>query len=471
MNIARSSIQIFGARAVGTLISLVGITFFARKLGSYQMGVFFLFQAILGMIAIPADFGVRRGLTKRISEGESPNSVLSTAVLLKVLLLLPFIAGIILLQNPINDYLGADLALYLLLALVLQESTKLTMQVLKGELRVGEIAAPTLLRKVVYVGVGATLVLMGFEVRGLLYGLYAGLLAMLVLGAWKCSTTFGVPSFVHARSLFNYSKYSFISSVGGYFYSWMDVAIIGFFLTQSEVGVYEIAWRVTVVVMLFSNSIATTIFPQVSQWNAEGATERIESMLPKAIAPALFVAIPAFLGVVLFSREILGIVFGREYSAGWLILIILMGEKVVQSVHIILGRSLQGIDRPDLAAKAGIIAILLNLILNIVLIITHGIVGAAIATSISFIVNSVLHASYLSKFVSIRIPYSQIGGCTAASFGMAIVLYAIKSVVSVSTLPRLLLIILVGVMIYSGFVLAIPPSRGMLLSNVRRVIG
>ena len=470
MNLARSSIRVFVASTASSLVVFLGITFFARELGSHQMGVFFLFQALLGMLAIPADFGIGSGVTKRISEGESAGSVVSTAILLKILLLLPFLVGILSFRAPINEYLGAELAHYLVLGLVLQESAKLTIQVLKGELRVGETAGPTFSRKIVYVAVGAVLVVMGSGVQGIIYGLLAGFVTMLVWGAWKSSTSLSSPSLEHARSLFDYSKYAFISSVGGYFYSWMDVAIIGFFLTQSEVGVYEIAWRVTAVIMLFSTSIATTIFPQVSQWNADDATERIEAMLSEAIAPALFVAIPGFLGVILFSREILGFVFGPEYTAAWLVLIILMGEKVVQSVHIILGRSLQGIDRPDLAAKAGLVAMALNLVLNVVLVLEYGIVGAAIATAVSFVVNSLLHAYYLSKFISIRIPYARIGGCTAASLGMALVLYVVASVVAISSFPRLMLIILLGVVIYSGFVLVIPASRGVILNNIRRVV-
>ncbi|SEP14541.1 Membrane protein involved in the export of O-antigen and teichoic acid [Halorientalis persicus] len=471
MNLARSSIRVFAARAASSLIAFLGITFFARELGSHQMGVFFLFQAMLGMIAIPADFGINSGVTKRLSEGESPGSVLSTAILLKCLLLLPFVAGIVVFRSLINDYLGADLALLLVVALVLQESAKLTIQVLEGELRVGETAGPVFARKLVYVGVGAVFVFRGADVRGIIFGLLAGLVVMLAWGARKSSTALGLPSIRYARSLFDYSKYAVVSSIGGYFYSWMDVAIIGLFLTQSDVGVYEIAWRVTTVVMLFSSSIATTIFPQVSQWDAGDATERIESLLSEAISPALFVAIPAFFGVVILSKEILGLVFGAEYTAGWLVLIILMGEKVIQSVHIILGRSLQGINRPDLAAKAGVISMVLNFALNVVLVFEYGLIGAAVATVLSFIVNSILHAYYLSMFVSIRIPYMRIGGCVAASFAMAIFLYIVESTVLISSLPILLLIIGLGMVVYAGFALIIPPSRGVFLDIFRRAVG
>jgi O-antigen/teichoic acid export membrane protein len=222
--------------------------------------------------------------------------------------------------------------------------------------------------------------------------------------------------------------------------------------------------------MLFSGSIATTIFPQVSQWDAKDATKRIESLLPNAIAPALFIAIPAFFGVVLFSREILGLVFGDEYTAASLVLIILMGEKVIQSVHTVLGRSLQAINHPDLAAKAGVISMALNLVLNVVLVLKYGIAGAAVATFFSFIVNSIFHAYYLSQFVSFQIPYIQIGGCVAASFGMVLVLYIVKSVIQISSLPILLLTIGLGIAVYIGFAVIIPPSRGVILDNMRRAV-
>jgi O-antigen/teichoic acid export membrane protein len=470
MNLARTSIKIFAARAVSSLIGFLGIAFFARELGSHQMGILFLFQAFLGIIAIPANLGISDSVTKRLSEGDSPGSIFATAVLLKGLLLLPFGAGILVFQEKINSYLGAELALLLLLALILREFARLIEQVLKGELRVGETAGPLLSQKLIYVFIGAILVLAGNGVRGIIYGLLAGYTVMLVWGLWMSSTAIGSPSLRHAYSLFNYSKYAFVSSVSGQFYNWMDVAIIGLFLTQSDVGIYEIAWRVTAVVLLSSSSIATTIFPQVSQWDAEGATERIESLLSEAIPPALFVAIPAFFGVVLFSKEILGFVFGVEYAVGSLVLIALIGEKVIRSVHLVLGRSLQGIDRPDLAAKASIISIVANLFLNVILVLEFGIVGAAVATTISSIINSILHAHYLSRFVSIRIPYIRIGGCVAASFSMAVVLKTIESAILISSLPMLLLIIGLGVAVYAGFALVIPPSRVVILDNIQRVV-
>lgn len=459
MNLARSSLKVFTANAAGTVIGFLGITFFARELGPHQLGVFFLFQALLGMIGIPADFGIGGAVNKRISEGKPAEGIISTALLLKLVPLTPIIVGILLFRGPINTYLGAELAKFLALAIILQTFAGLAIEVLRGELRVGETALPSLSRQVVYVGLSATLIVLGFGTLGLIYGLLAGITVMLSWGIYKSSVKIGRPSLAHARSLFDYSKHAFISSVGGYLYNWLDIAVIGFFLTQSHVGTYEIAWRVTGVVIIFSNAIASTVFPQVSQWAADDASERIEEIITEALTPSLMFVIPAFFGTMIFSREILGLVFGQEYASAWLVLILLMGDKVFQAIQVIVGRSLQAINCPDLAARAAWISLVTNVILNVILVWQFGIIGAAVGTVAASFLNNFLHIFYLSRFISLQFPWYEVGWCLLSSIGMVLCLLVIKSWIAVRTLPTLIGLVVIGIAVYLALVLISPSIR------------
>lgn len=470
MNIARSSLKLFVANVTGAGVQFLGITLFARELGASQMGVFFLFQALLGMIAIPADFGVRGAVEKRISEGGASGAYLSSAIVLKSVPITVIIGGILLLQPFINNYVGARVATPLAGAIILQEMAKLAVVVLKGELRVGETAVLNVTRHVTWTGGGLLLVNYGLEAEAMIYSLLAGLGIMMVWGWYKTSVSLGKPSVNHARSLFDYSKYSVVSSIGGYFYSWMDVAIIGLFLTQADVGAYEVAWRVTAITMLFSNAIAATVFPQISQWDAENETNRIKSVIRNSITPSLLLTIPAFFGVLVLSRNILGLIFGPEFTAASIVLIILMGEKVLQSVHVILGRSLQAINQPDLAAVATTVSVLVNLILNIILIYLFGIVGAAVATTISFAINTLLHGYYLSKSVKIDFPHSEIVWSILSSVGMAVVLFGLQMVFIINTLPNLIIMIILGAGLYLGLLLSFRPLRMKIVGQSMRLI-
>lgn len=471
MNLARSSLKLFVARISSAGIQFLGITYFAREIGAASMGVFFLFEALLGMLAIPANFGLRGAVEKRISEGEDQGTFLSSAITLKIAPIIAIILAILLLQPVINEYLGAEIAVLLAAALALQEAAQLSLSVLKGELRVGETAILQAARQVTWVGVGVVLVTQGFGAVGLVYGLLAGLGVILVWGWYKVSVTPSRPTREHTRSLFDYGKYNVVSSIGGYFYNWMDVAIIGLFLTQAHVGAYEIAWRITTVVILLSRSIATAIFPQISEWSAAGAREQIEGLLPEVLTPSLILVIPAFFGTVLYSRSILGLVFGPEYTIAWLALIVLMFDQITEAGQVVLGRSLQAVNRPDLAARATVVGVILNLVLNIILVMRFGITGAAVATMVASLISGlIMHAFYLSRVISIKIPYRELGGSLLSAIIMTLILLVTKEFVAVNSIVKLVLVVLIGVSTYGVSLLAFPSLRTKMIAHSNRLL-
>jgi len=431
------------------------------------MGVYFLFEALLGIFSIFADFGLRGAVEKRISEGSVAENILGSAIALKILPMSIVIGGILLFKPVINGYIGDNVAGLLALALVAQEAAQLAVFVLKGELRVGETAVLKIVRQGTWFTVAVVLVSYGFEATGLIWGVIGGLGAMAIWGWFKSSITPGVPTKEHAWSLIDYGKYNVVSSLGGYFYSWMDVAIIGLFLTQSSVGAYESAWRISMVVMLLSRSIATTVFPQMSYWDAEQATEKVEKLVKEVTLPSMVLVIPSFFGTIVFSREILRLLYGPEFTIAWLVLIVLMGEKMFQSIHVILGRALKGINQPKLAAYATVTAVVANLALNLVLIHILGIVGAAIATAISFLINTLIHGYYLSRYIDIQLPIREIGWCIVASTTMALFLAALKNYIRINGLPHLMFVITLGAFIYALIVMMNPTMRRK-IHHVRR---
>jgi len=469
MNIVRSGVKLFIANGANAAITFLGIAFFAKQLPPGELGVFFLFQALLGVLMIPADFGLRGAAEKRISEGDEPGKMLTTAFLLKTPPLLVIIGAVVVFDGVVNNYIGERVASLLVIAIVGHELYQFGVQIVSAELRVGETAVLRLTHKIVWVVTGYGLLQYGFGVTGLIYGLILGYTIPFLWALYKRSTPFRRPAMEHAYSLTAYSKYNFLSAVSGYFYNWMDILIIGLFLTSAHVGAYEVAWRVTAVVTIGSTAIAHTIFPQISRWDAEEAIIRIEQLIPQAVTPSLIIAVPAFFGTLLFSREILTLVFDAEYSIAWLVLIILMAEKILLAIHVITGRSLKATDHPELAARAAVIAIVINLILNLVLVWQYGIIGAAVATVISFGINTLLCIRYLSRYLTIRIPWNEVVRVLAASLGMMLVLFGVDAVIEVDTLIRLVVVIGFGIVVYSGFVLLSSLLRTKVFNSIQLV--
>lgn len=469
MDLGRSSVKLFLMQGGRSILLFLAVVYFARQLGASELGSLFLFQALLGLLTIPADLGVRGALEKRLSEGRDRDRLLGSALTLKLGLLGVVSIPIFLARSYVNQYIGSDLVLILILTLITFELSDFFVQALRGELRVGETAIIKLAVRFLWVGIGVVLVALGYGVTGIAVGYAVSGAITATWGYWRCDTGIGRPSLEQARSLIAYAKFHAISSTGGRIYQWMDIAIIGFFLSQEHVSAYEVSWQVTLLVLLVSKSIGWSIFPQVSQWEADGELDKIEWTISKAISFALFFSLPALIGGTLFASEILRYLFGSEYVFGAVVLAILLVEKVFQSFDDIIESALRGLDRPDLAAITTVITVGINLVLNPLLVVTVGFAGAAIATMLVGVISVSLHTHYLSRLVSIEFPFRVASWYVVSSVVMGGILAIVKSTVPITDAPTLFAVIGIGAVIYGALTVSIPTVRNDVIVPAIRV--
>lgn len=463
MNVSRASVRVFLGRVGMTLLSFVALAYFARELGSAGMGVFFLFQALLTMLATGTDAGLATAVEKRISGGKDAGTVLSTGGAL--ILGLVAVVGVVLLaaRGAVNDYVGAEIAALLAIGLALRQVMRLLYAGIRGDLRVGEIADLQVTTTVVQFGLAAALVAAGVGPLALVIGVLAGTTAGAGLAAWKLRPALALPGAGQARSLLGYAKYNIVPSVGLQVHNWMDVLVIGWFLGQSAVGVYEIAWRVAGVTTLLAGAIGTSLLPQASAW--EEADERVGRLVSAAFVPALVLIVPAAFGATVLAPDILSVIFGAEFATAGAgaVLVVLVAGKAPEAIQIVVGKTLLGLDRPDLVARATVATLLLNLVGNVALVPRFGLLGGAAATTLSFTVGMYLRARYLGERVPLQFPARKVGWCAVASGAMAAVVWAVRSAVPPRNVPQLFALVGLGALVYAGGVVVYPPLRRELL--------
>lgn len=471
MDIAKTSFKLFNVEILITLLSTVGVVIFARYLTPGELGVFFLFQALVSILLDVGNFGLGTAVEKRISEGQRAGEIFATALTIQLAVFAVISLGILFFRGRINAFIGGDFALYLIVTVAAAVLNSLLLAVLRGELRVESTATLPLLNQVVWVGFGAGLLWIGFGVEALVYSFLTGQVIMLLEGIRRVSTSIDYPTRQSARSLLTYAKYTFVGGMSYQAYSWMDVLVIGWLVSQAAVGAYEIAWRVAGIVMMLSSAIAMTILPQVSAWDAEAATDRIEQLFYDSLTPSLLLIIPAIFGIAALSREILGVVFGPEYTVAWIVLIILTTGKIAEGIQKITGGCLHGLNRPDLVAQATVVAGILNIILNIVLVSQFGFVGAAVATVVAYAIGTSMRLNYLSTLIDVRIPYHEIGWCTLSAAAMGFVVFQVQAVLAIDTASGLLIAVLIGVVVYGVLVLVSSRLRYRAIQTARELIG
>jgi O-antigen/teichoic acid export membrane protein len=422
MDIVKASTKLFVSRIGGSLVTFLGVVFFARELGTAKLGSFFLFQTLLIAVAVITDFGIKNAMIKRMSEGNNPAEFLGGTLLLKLPLVFVASIGLVAFANPIRSYVGFDATWYLMAGIALREGAFVTMKALEGELRVAEATGIEFIGKVAWVAVGVMLLRSGFGVQGLVYALFVRFSLMLALGSVRLRIWPKLPRYKQVQSLFNYAKYNMVTYISGYFYNWADTLVLGLFLGSAAVGAYEVAWRVSRIFMMLGSAIATALFPQISLWHSNQEMERISRAMSRAIVPAVFFIVPGLVGAIIVGPSLLKLVYGPEYVIASIALVVLVADSITNSVHSVLKHSLNAIDRPDLSAKSALVAMASNLVLNLILVWQIGLVGAAVATLFASLVNMLLHYLFLSRRFDLCLAYRDITWCVVSATVMGIVL-------------------------------------------------
>jgi O-antigen/teichoic acid export membrane protein len=245
---------------------------------------------------------------------------------------------------------------------------------------------------------------------------------------------------------------------------------MGVFLTSAAVGAYEISWRILTPIFVLTTAVSLTIFPQISAWDANQETDRIERLFPRALTPSLILVVPAFFGAMLLSPEILGLLFGEGFEAAALALPILIAGLIPRAVREITGKTLLGINRPQFVNRAAVVDIAINITLNIILIWQIGLIGAAIATTLSYTIGAGLRWYYLDRYLTLVIPYRKMGWCVISSIGMAITVFTIQQIIIIDSVLRLVGVIGTGVVVYGCLIVLYEPLRNTIFKHTNQLI-
>ncbi|WP_207589849.1 polysaccharide biosynthesis C-terminal domain-containing protein [Halomontanus rarus] len=459
MNLTNASAKLFLSSILATFVSTLGIIYFSKRIGAAGLGLYFIYVTLVSLSYFISDLGINKSVEKRISQGEPRAETIGSAVLIKGLLLLCSSIGLFLIDDHVNSYAGGPITRLLILGIIVQQFDSLIQSILRSDHRVGETADLQVIRQLVWITVGVLLIADGWGALGVIVASLCGNLAAIAIGLLKLDRSIAFPSLAQIRSLFSFSKYAFISQTSGKLYNWIDIFILGFFVSNALIGAYEGAWQISGIALLISRSISTALFPEVSSWSSEESAKRIANLLSRYITPVVFLTIPAVFGSFLLGEALLVAVYTPEFGVAAFVLIIFMVEKVIHSVHLLFGQIIQGMNRPEVTAKASVISIIINILGNILLIPAYGIEGAAIATSASHIINTTLLYLYVKKVWAVKIPVKEIVWCIVASVLMSISIYIGLDLNSIRSMPEVFVAIAFGAIVYLVISLGYRPLR------------
>lgn len=191
-------------------------------------------------------------------------------------------------------------------------------------------------------------------------------------------------SFKLVKKLMLFASLIYIGSIAQFLNYKIDYWFINYFTGSKELGIYSLSAGLVQIVWLLPQSMSTVIFPNIAQ-DQKNQKERIVQLSKFSF----FIMILGAIFSYFFAADILPLLYGAEFIESARIFNILLIGAVPFCVGIILSGYFLGVGMPNITFRASFIGLFMTIVLDILLIKDYGIEGAAVASSISYLVSSI----------------------------------------------------------------------------------
>ncbi len=414
MSHSRSALRNFAVRLSQAAVALVTSIVVTRALGVADKGAFALLMLApllgarltsLGTEAALVVRGSRVSLARRIAHGVAI-VLLCGAVGMAAVLGLEF-AGIL----PGRELAGSAL----LFAAALMLPLNLTIYVLNGLLRgAGLLRAydrGLLVGPVVQLpAVVALLCGLGWGIKG---AFLASLLATaatvsyLLFCVWqmiRAETGTGSGRFLELPRLqpdmLRFGLQEHAGNLAQHLNLRLDLLLVGVFLGPLATGIYTVAIALAEIVWFVPDAVGTVLLPRIARGDPGSARAAAASACRISLAAATPVA--CIIGAA--GSLLIRILYGSAFLPAWLPLLGLLPGTLLLTVSKVLSKYLSGVGRPALAARASGYSLIATILLDLLCIPLWGLIGAAIATTLSYGVHAAVCTQAFRRLTGAPLP-------------------------------------------------------------------
>jgi O-antigen/teichoic acid export membrane protein len=181
----------------------------------------------------------------------------------------------------------------------------------------------------------------------------------------------------------------------------VDILLLGKLYNKSEVGVYNIAIRISELIGFVLSVINIVIAPSISELYTRGERAQLQTLITRSAMLVLIATVPIFLFIIL-CRKYLLLFFGAQFLDGQTALWILCVGQFINVLFGSVGTLLLMSGNQKYSIISLVASVILNVLVNIFLTPHYGIIGTAIATAISICVWNMVMYFFVRKRLNIR---------------------------------------------------------------------
>ncbi|WP_010270030.1 oligosaccharide flippase family protein [Paenibacillus senegalensis] len=180
----------------------------------------------------------------------------------------------------------------------------------------------------------------------------------------------------------------------------VDIVILEYFTNISEVGIYSVGTNLSELIWQLPAAVGLILFSRSA--NSDSAQAAVESTarLIRMVIPFLIVFGLFFW---LLAPLLIGLLYGADFAASGIVIRYLLPGILVMVIFKLIHSDLSGRGAPLVSLNVSLIALAVNLVLNLLLIPRMGAIGSAIASSVSYSIAGLSFVWIYARRESIRV--------------------------------------------------------------------
>ncbi len=408
--IAKGTLLVFVSLVFGKLFSYL-FTLFVARIGTREYGVLSISFAIMEFLLLLSLLGLQEGAERFVAyyngkkNKERIRGVIFDTALISFSLSIIFTVVLFSFSPQISFLFNEPLLIPVLRIVVLSLPFLVLMKVFSRSL-FGLKKAPISSFVSEFVWHGVKFVFAIAFVFFFSYGVFGAAIAyllsvfvsalVLMYFLFKNSNIFKKKTHFFGR-IFSYSFPLLLFGILNIIIGKIDVLMIGHFISSEATGIYNAALPTAALINLFPMALMSMFFPLITErFSKNKSISGIYKVVSKWILLFIF---PLTLIFVLFSSQILSIMFGNEYVGGAISLSVLAAGFFLYNMSFPNLNILKMLGKSKYVLIIAMTATFFNVILNYFLIQKYGIVGGAISTSFAYFIIMILSLIFVKKFV------------------------------------------------------------------------
>jgi len=212
------------------------------------------------------------------------------------------------------------------------------------------------------------------------------------------------PEKYELREWLYFSTPNFLSSIVDTVLTSTDTLFLAFFAVPFvQIGYYTAAFKLSAFISLPLISLNTMFTPIIAELHTKGEMQKLTSMFKLVTKWTITLSLPIFGVVTLFSVPLLSI-SGENFVAAWPLLVALSVGNMVNTGTGSVGYMLLMTGHQKLSFLNSLVAVIFNVVFNIVLTPRYGAMGTAISTGLAYSIVNLMRL--LQVYVLLKIqPY------------------------------------------------------------------